>query len=44
MSTLIGIDIGFGSHYVARMNPPVEGSTEPTIELVSNESKGNENR
>ena len=44
MSTQIGIDIGFGSHYVVRVNSPAEGSTEPVIELVPNESKEVENR
>lgn len=44
MSTQIGIDIGFGSHYVVRVNSPAEGSTEPVIELVPNKSKEVENR
>lgn len=33
MNSLIGIDIGFGSHFVALATPSDDGATEPRIDV-----------
>ena len=42
MSSVIGIDVGFRSQYVAKVIPSAEGNAEPAIETQLNESKENE--
>ena len=42
MSSVIGIDVGFRSQYVAKVSPSAEGDAEPAIETQLNESKENE--
>ena len=44
MNSLIGIDIGFGSHFVALATPSNDGATEPRIDVVLNEKKESENK
>ena len=44
MSTLIGIDIGFGSHIVSKATPPPEGSTDLQLDVVLNQKKESENK
>lgn len=42
MSSVIGVDVGFRSQYVAKVIPSAEGDAEPAIETQLNESKENE--
>ena len=42
MRSVIGIDVGFRSQYVAKVLPSAEGDSEPAIETQLNESKENE--
>lgn len=42
MSSVIGIDVGFSSQYVAKVITSSGGEEDPTIEIQANESKGND--
>ena len=44
MNSLIGIEIGFGSHVVSLAAPSAEGATEPKVDVVLNEKKESENK